>query len=330
MTFSASQKNSVPLDHYVSQVHLRRFQSPELGNRLHAIRKADLTAFTPRAKDVCRLPDGSSNEYLNEPRAIEQFLRVIEPNYNRAVEAASTGELDQECVMAIAGFAAYVLSCSPAGMRLFVPVLRSSLEAVGKILDRRGSVPPPPPELGAATLRDLIEKGAIRFEVDPKYPQAIGIAQILETAWQLGNCKWEILRNEHSHSPFFTSDFPIGFERSHDPRVLNKVVPLSPETAVRILPDIDANREDFDLNFRRLRYRMLRISRQQAREINQLLVRCAEEVVFFRDDLPWVRGFVQKNRFFRVETETVSIPSPEGGFRQLDSLLVRESGELRS
>ena len=40
------------LDHFVSQVHLKNFYSPKLGNLMYAMRKNDLKLFTPDAK-VC-------------------------------------------------------------------------------------------------------------------------------------------------------------------------------------------------------------------------------------------------------------------------------------
>ena len=70
----------MPLHHYVSQVHLRKFYSPTLGNRMYATRKADLKAFTPNSESVCRVMNGSTNAYLLKDRVIEDFLKTIEPN----------------------------------------------------------------------------------------------------------------------------------------------------------------------------------------------------------------------------------------------------------
>jgi hypothetical protein len=70
----------MPLDHYVSQVHLKNFYSPALGDLMNAMRKPDLKAFPCRAQDVCRIEDGSTNAYLRSDRAIEEFLKNIEPN----------------------------------------------------------------------------------------------------------------------------------------------------------------------------------------------------------------------------------------------------------
>jgi hypothetical protein len=74
----------VPLDHHVSQVHLRRFYSPKLGRRMFAVRKSDLARFTPNAQSVCRIEDGSTNPYLHEQRVIEEFLKGAEPKYESA------------------------------------------------------------------------------------------------------------------------------------------------------------------------------------------------------------------------------------------------------
>ena len=88
----------MPLDHYVSQVHLRKFQSPALGNRMYAIRKSNLKAFTPDSGAVCGINDGSTNAYLRENRGIEDFLRTVEPKYNAALDKLIAGEFAGEHV----------------------------------------------------------------------------------------------------------------------------------------------------------------------------------------------------------------------------------------
>jgi hypothetical protein len=56
--------SNMPLDHYISQVHLKNFYSPVLGERLYAMRKSYLKSLTPDSKSVCRISDGSTNAYL--------------------------------------------------------------------------------------------------------------------------------------------------------------------------------------------------------------------------------------------------------------------------
>jgi hypothetical protein len=130
---------SMPLDHYVSQVHLTNFYSPELGNRLYAMRKSDLKRFTPRAQDVCRIEEGSTNAYLANDRIVEEFLRDIEPRYNDSVAKLRAKKIDQDAIYVVAGFVAYVSCCAPAAMRFHTIPLKSAVESTALILDGRGA-----------------------------------------------------------------------------------------------------------------------------------------------------------------------------------------------
>jgi hypothetical protein len=69
------------LDHDVSQVHLKNFYSPVLDGLMYAIRKSDLKRFPTKSRDVCRVEEGSTNAYLTQNRAIEEFLKEVEPRY---------------------------------------------------------------------------------------------------------------------------------------------------------------------------------------------------------------------------------------------------------
>jgi hypothetical protein len=307
----------MPLDHYVSQVHLRKFLAPDLGNRLFAMSKATLKRFTPAPKDVCRIDEGSTNQYLGEPRAVEEFLKIIEPKYNSAIDSFLASDVHDESVMTIAGFVAYVYSCSPTGMRISSVPLRASVEATAELLDRQGKLPPIPEELGASTVKELFDRQKVRVEVDPKFPQAMGISQILHLAAQLGNFSWEVLLNNESSSPFFTSDFPIALQPSSDPRIMNKIVPLTPTLAIRILPAFESETTEPDFSFSRFRYRTCALRHNDVRKINELLVRSAEDFVFYCRDRFWTSRFIERNRHFRIDSTTDRIPTPSGGESQL-------------
>lgn len=304
--------DAMPLDHYVSQVHLKNFYSPKLEGLLYAIRKSDLKQFTPNAKSVCRVEGGSTNPYMQEERAIEEFLKVIEPNYNAAVEKLVADKIDQECIYVIAGFIAYILTCSPAGMRISSVPIKGALEEAGRIIESQGLLPPPPKELGGATLAELLDREKIHIKIDPKYPQAIGINSILSFTSAFGNFKWDILINPFDDNPFFTSDFPIAIEKSDDPRIINKIVPLAPNIAIRIIPDISLNRDNTDFSFSRFGSATRQLNRQEVISINRLIVRCAEETLFFRDNYEWIPRFVERNASFRIETRTHRIPNGKG------------------
>jgi hypothetical protein len=303
---------NMPLDHYVSQVHLRKFYSPALGNRMYAIRKSDLKAFTPNSQAVCRIMDGSTNAYLREDRALEDFLKTVEPNYNAALDKLVTGEIDTTCIYTIAGFVASVISCSPAGMRIGSGPLKSTVETTAAMMEAKGVLPPPPPQLSDTTLTELLRDGAVNIKIDPKYPQAIGISSVLALTARFGNFKWEILHNDLDDSPFFTSDFPVAIEKTDDPRIVNRIVPLAPNLALRIRPDLTLDRGRADFSFANFGYRSRKVGRKELVQLNSLLVRCAEDSVFYRDDRPWVRPFVTKNRHYRIEPHTHKLTTPTG------------------
>ena len=314
----------MPLDHYVSQVHLKRFYAPALdGKKMYAFRKSDDHAFPCGSEDVCRLSEGSTNSYLPEPRLVEEFLKLVEPKYNAACAELATGEITPDAVFVVAGFTAFVMSCSPAAMRLGVAPLRDKLALEAEMLDRAGQVPKAPPELGGKTLTELLSEGIIEFEIDPKYPQAVGIGHIINFATQYGNSHWDILINEHPDTPFFTSDFPVAVEPSGDFRVVNRIVPLTPSLAIRICPRIELSGRKLDPTFEHFSYQRHRPTRSEIVALNRAIVRCAETLVFYPLAASWVAGFVRKHARFRVEIDTTNIPHGTG-FLSMSRTVIRE------
>jgi Protein of unknown function (DUF4238) len=302
----------MPLDHYVSQVHLKKFCSPVLGDRMYAMRKSESKLFTPTPRAVCGISDGSTNAYLKEDRAIEEFLKTIEPNYNAVVAKVIGGAIDDECIYTIAGFAAFVICCSPAGMRLKSSALKSNVEAEAAILDARGLFPQTPKGLGGRSVTELLRTGVLRVKIDPKFPQAIGISSIMKMIATFGNFGWDILINDFERSPFFTSDFPVPIEETRDRRIVNRIVPLAPSLAVRIRPDFTIDVDRADLSFANFVWRRKRVSHREVVEINRLIVRSAEDTVFWRDHSEWVQRFVVRNRTYRIESKTQTVPMRSG------------------
>lgn len=131
------------LDHYISQVHLKNFYAPELGERMYGTHKKNLKIFPCDALSQCRIEDGSTNPYLQEPRVIEDFLKGVEQRYNKALQALRDDQIDPDVIYTIAGFSAYVDTCSPAAMRLASGPIRSTVETTAAILEAKGTIPPP-------------------------------------------------------------------------------------------------------------------------------------------------------------------------------------------
>ena len=85
---------------------------------------------------------------------------------------------------------------------------------------------------------------------------------------------------------------------------------LAPDLALRIWPDL-RQRGRVDLDFAALRTRKVRSTRQDVLHINRSIVQSAESTVYFSRDLPWIPGFVEKNRAFRIGSESAQIPQGE-------------------
>lgn len=293
------------LDHYVSQVHLKNFYSSDLGEKMYGMRKRDSRQFPCGSADVCRIENNSTNAYLIHDREIEEFLKGVEPKYNRSVVSVLDGKIDADCIRVISGFIAYVATCSPAAMRIQSEPLRQSVEATAAILDAQGELGRPPAILGGNSLTELIDNGTLRIDIDPKYPQAMGIAGILEFVSRIGNARWEILINDEANSsPFFTSDFPVAIEATRDPRIINRIVPLTPTLALRIIPNLESRRLTHDNSFPLFQSTRRRLKHNEIRAINEAIVRCAEHLVFYSAHHDWIVPFVSKHSKYRVEART--------------------------
>jgi len=275
---------------------------------MYAIQKGDLKAFTPEASSVCRIEEGNTNPYLNEARAVEEFLKSVEPAYNSAVEKLMTDKIDGDCIYVIAGFVAYVLTCSPTAMRLHSAPMKHMIEETGRALDSDGEIANAPAELASKSFTELLDSGLINVQVDPKYPQAVGTTSIIELINAYGNSKWEILLNTIEDSPFFTSDFPVAIEKTANFLLLNRIAPLTPTLAIRICPDFEHGNQQgqSDISFSGFRRIVRNLTRQEVTHVNRLLVQCAETTVFFRDNHAWGSDFIKKNAGFKLGLRTVT------------------------
>jgi hypothetical protein len=259
-----------------------------------------------------RIEEGSTNPYVKETRIIEDVLSEIEPNYNASVANLRSENIDHRTIFAIGGFIAYVQTCSPAGMRIFVEPVRKQLEIIAEVADKRGSIPLSHEKLGGKSMTQLLADGTVKFKIDPKFPQALGITTMMGRLSMIGNSQWEILLNDHSASPFFTSDYPIAIEPDYDPRILRLIAPLAPNIAVRIIPELRLAKSKDDLTFSKFSYRVHRLSHAEVKELNRCIVQSAENAVFYQRENKWVPDFVAKNRLYRIETITEKLRMATG------------------
>jgi hypothetical protein len=295
------------LDHYISQVYLRRFFAPDLGERLYALRKSDLKAFTPGTNVICGINEGNTNEYLTDPRAIEEFLKTVEGRFNAAVVQLEKGTPHAADIYTIAGLAGYFLTCSPAGMRLSKELMEFQLEAEAKAADDANEFAPPPESLGGKSLTELLEAGKLKFKVDPKYPQAVGVSNIFKKVVTLGNMSWELLHNPHEDCRFVCSDYPFAHELLPASSTVVRTLPLSPKLALRIVPVEHLRWAQLGYDFRHFQLSQRTLSRADAVTLNKRLIQCAEELVLSSHNDGWVEAVTKKHSNCRVVTRKTKI-----------------------
>jgi Protein of unknown function (DUF4238) len=260
-----------------------------------------LKKFQARTKSVCRITDHNTNPFLQQPREIEEFLKNVEPKYDVSLDKIREDKIDQECIHCIAGFAAYVLTCSPAALRLNVEPISAAVGAMARAADAKGVFDKSPPSLGSKSVTEHLDEGSISPKVEPKFPQAIGINSILQHVSTFGNSPWEILRNFQPDTPFVTSDFPVALEVSEFGTSANRIVPLAPDIAIRIRPDIGLRGQAQDLKFGKFTSTRSALKRHEVVYLNRLIVQSAEELVFYSEEWWWVDPFVTKNHRHYVE-----------------------------
>ena len=291
---------------------------------MFAYRKSDGASFPCGAKDVCRIDEGSTNDFLTEPRILEEFLRKVEPHYDRACGALASEQIDIDDIVVIAGFAAFVIGTSPTAMRLGATSLTHLAHTGVELMDYMGLLDPAPAALDGKTATELIREGRLNIKTDKKYPQAMGISGIVDLTKAFSTFHWEIMSNSHSKRfPFITSDFPAAIEGLGPQVPANRIVPLRPDLAVKIIPQIRPKgwpemASDF-------RYKFRRVSPSEVRKVNVCVARSAENLVFSPVEATWVQSLVKKNARFRLELAHTRVPKGTG-FLLTNSVVVRESG----
>ena len=287
------------LDHYISQVHLKQFLRQSDSKLLLAMRKKDQSTFTPLPRDVCRTEDGSTNQYLTENRAVEEFLREIEPAYEPCLARVASGELDWQSRQVFAGFLAYVQTYSPTALRMFDPTIRAMLERTMKILEDSGEVEPIDipdlPDWHGKTVSQLTAEGKIKLDIDLRMPQAMATTQLSKIRHTLAASDVTVLK-PRGPNRFLTSDFPSVILFHYQNKFAQRFLPISPKFGL-IFHTHTSNEERDTAS-----HRFVEIGERKTQEINDEIIKAAEHLVFSTHMYPWLADRVRTFRKYRIET----------------------------
>ncbi len=307
-------------DHYVARTYLKHFGDPVTQGMLHGYHKPSGTRFPCWPKDVCREWDGDINPALREPALLGDYRDHFEPHWNPSIAQIASGKLRKEDKWAIAGYLANLMACVPAWLRVNQhtmidmkgTLVRESLRG-----DTTRGV-----ELSQVQqkLLTFLESGS-RLPVDPNEAKAHAIQDLVDHAWRAYNADWIILRN-NSQQPFITSDNPFAFSwsgRVGDP--VRRYLPVTPNLCIGVTFD-PALHDDRKLTAKLLEQdlkagprgvvRSIAARPIEVREINKLVVQCAEEQIFSSKAFEQLPQLIRKYGRYRLESEGFEGPGPGG------------------
>lgn len=313
-------------DHFVARTYLKHFGNAASG-QLHGYRKSDGAQFPCWPKDVCREWDGDLNSawLTRYPDLLGQFRKIFEPLWNTAVEALLCGACPPDHRLAIAGYVANLMTCTPAwrrvGVQLYNDHAAACLSFAKRMQEKHGGNPNLPVD-GIA----MLETGQIKLDHDPDFVKAVVTRQLLDSAWMIYHQDWVVLANPTDY-PFLTSDNPVAIEQVADVRrPPTRFVALTPKLGLLVravrtkLPAIALELSPMGQVSRRT------VDATAAKRLNRLVARCAEDLVLSSTNSSAVATLVRNAARFRVETEFVEFPAPEPDAVYQGSIIrVRES-----
>lgn len=287
-------------DHFVPQVYLKQFADPSTGGMVHAIKKCSGTTFNAWPKDICRTENGSTNDYLAEPRIIEKLLKGIEPAYERILGDLHSKRVTPENREILAGLFAYFIMYTPTALRLLGGVLKHQVEALTRVASAAGTLEPIDlpefPPFHGKTVAHLIDSGRMTVNVDSRMGQAMATTKLLDVVKLFCACDWTVVHANDESSLFFSSDHPSAILCHVEGKFAQRVFPVSPYCAIVVHTDTgyyDANRTP-KIWFTDPR-------KGAVMRINEQIVASAEDLVFFAKPEHWISKFVKKHSSVRLD-----------------------------
>lgn len=310
----------MPKDHYVAQTYLKHFLDPKLGNLLHAYDKKGLKHFTARTRDICYAHDWDTNPYFQDQRAIDKYLKVIEPKWNYGVTDIHNLLKYEEIKYFMAGYIAVLVSCTPTSIRTLTHATEEMIASAGNILacqmqqypERFPDSKPLPPDI----FEQIMAAGGLKAKVDPKHTHARTMQNLLDLQWHFYKSPWMILDNE-TENPFLTSDYPVAYYYSKpQARIPYRFVPICPRYAILIKPSLDkadrkSPKEPFD-KYPITETDICSIRPKFPKILNKLTIQGAERFIISAYDTPWIMKLVKKYKNWKMDSGTVRLPHENG------------------
>lgn len=189
--------------------YLKQFGDGAHGGQLYGYSKSTGKQFPCWPADICHEWDGDLNpEWLATcPGLLGQFRKILEPLWKTALEILLLDTAAPQHRLAIAGYVANLMTCTPAwrriGVQFHIDHATASL-SFDKRVQEKHSYNPHLPVDGIA----MLERGGIKLDCAADYIKAVVTRQLMDSAWMIYHQDWELLSNQTRH-PFLTSDNPV-------------------------------------------------------------------------------------------------------------------------
>jgi len=309
-------------DHYVAQTYLKHFKVKGMFKRVNAIRKSDLKILNGvHVQEICQQANWSHSSYHQpNPRIVENYLKIFEPRWSACIETLKKNTFDLETKSYMAGYLAFLRTCTPKAVRMSERCLKEVIEMNYKLISQH--------ELNkkskyADVIRKIESAGGLAVNIDQGYSKGMTFQGVVDLAKKYAGFQWSILFNQ-TQTLFLTSDNPVCIDRLT--AMYSKFyVPLTPAMGLIIHPDW-AEKNDEEQSQKSDEF--CDIEEKGVNLLNELLIKNAEDIVIFNhDNYEKVMDLVKKYRFWRVESRATRIPTNEGDLLIKQEMVVETEKE---
>jgi hypothetical protein len=304
----------MPKDHFVAQTYLKHFA--DASGFLQVCRKSDSLVFPARPEAICHeLAGDIIPDFLENPKHLGEYRKLFEPHWNDAVSELSARRWSPDIKLAISGYLANLMVCTPAMTRVFLEAADHNsverLRAKDILQSRRGIVDEKLRE-GLAAL----DAGKIVLETERDYIRALMAKNLMTYAWSLFNADWSVIGNL-TGVDFITSDNPVAFDdpgpfRGGEQR-LPRYLAITPKFCLYV--EMGSMPREDEVDFAKPPDGSVRfgtIDQDRAAErVNLAVIRCAEDLIVSTRSSQELHQLVAANAPLRVSNEFITITSPD-------------------
>lgn len=302
-------------DHYVSQTYLRHFANPN-GDIVPYYKNAQVVVGKPkRPKSICFETEGDTNKYFQNPRLLDEFLPAFENPWNNNIASLENGFLDKNIKFELAGYIAFLRSCSPTAKRLGQRMIAGAIEPMAyeiglSGLDKADYLS----DKDKLALRNAFHKREIEINIDRDFAHAQSMRALIGLLHRYYCSHWLVLINE-TNIPFITSDNPaILYYKDIHQQIAQTYLPFKPSMALLIAPDLDIARPNVeDVNRYDNSHNIFGVIKESCvNKFNEAIVKSAERLVLHQNKEDWLEQLVRQYSKWRVDTIVSRLPTNKG------------------